>query len=128
MSEKDALVNAGIQFAIEGTRALILINGGAAAGLATFVTSAAGNGFRVETLLTAMLLFAFGTLSGTATFGASYIAQAYAVEMNAYRGSPQASTFNWLRGMALGCAILSCVLFVIGIVLVSNSYAPPSNL
>ena len=75
MSENDALVNAGIQFAIEGTRTLILINGGAAAGLATFVTSAAANGFDVGSLLNAMLVFAFGTLFGTITFGISYIGE-----------------------------------------------------
>lgn len=121
MTIQEKLIEAAVQYAIEGTKALILINGGAAAGLATFLSADSRTHVVLESLICAMQSFAFGALSATLTFGLSYIAQIYAYEMNAVQGSRAAKIFNRWRISDLGCAILSSVLFVVGIFFVGEA-------
>lgn len=121
MSDRDGLRSAAVQFAVEGVRSLILINGGAAAGLATFATAKPGTPLDLHKIVFAMEYFAFGALLATLTFGLSYIAQIYAYELDISPNHPKAWIFNLWRAGAVVCSIVSSGLFVLGILAVGQS-------
>jgi hypothetical protein len=65
----------GHKYVVEGVKVMLLINGGAAAGLLTFIGHTPG--FRTPAMAWAITSFGIGALLGTLTFLAGYLAQLF---------------------------------------------------
>jgi hypothetical protein len=109
----------GNSYVVEGGKALILINGGAAIGVMTFVgnshLSVSGS------LVAAILLFAVGALLGTLMFLFSYIAELK-------YGNDDWGGGAWWHQIAYAPAVAAAVIFVIGMLLAAAALRQPDAL
>lgn len=112
-----------MDFAKETIKGCILINGGAAAGLVTFLPSAKTAGLRIESLAAAAISFGWGTLFGVMAFGLSYVAQVYIAEAHP-ASEKQLRVFSLWRYSAVAAALFSGIAFLIGLYLAAGSVAP----
>lgn len=103
----------GNKFAVEGLKVLLLLNGGAAVALMTFlghlnqkgVTAAAGS---------ALVVFGLGALSTTVAFACAYASQLqYGNDARGVEGARSKATF-W-HNLTYGAVIASGVLFLVGL-------------
>jgi|GEM_PF-5671253 len=126
MTGNNVHASAIVQYAVEGIKAVILINGGAAIAVATFIGHVEKTNIDVNMLILALTRFAYGALAGVVTFALSYIAQVFSYELRVRVGDSRAKYFNALRVLAMIAVVVSGVLFVCGVVAIGNSYGAHS--
>ncbi|MPZ59025.1 MAG: hypothetical protein GEU91_21565 [Rhizobiales bacterium] len=103
-------IREGIEFARQGLRTLILINGGAAVALLAFLSRSNEGGFDINAgLRWSLVTFALGTLTATGAYLAAYLSQLYFAEQNV-TGAHLSRAHGWARGRHL---IGDCLLVLV---------------
>jgi len=114
MSEQDALIRAGADYALAAIRGLILINGAAAIALLAFLGDAATNSGlppdKLRIFGDAMILFGWGAFLGALTAGFSYLAQILFTEKPSWIWCG-----NVMRFVAISTAIGGFALFLVAL-------------
>jgi hypothetical protein len=101
-------------FAKETIRWAIAINGGAAAGLVTFLPVAKHAGIALDLLTPSLIWFGWGVVLGAASSGLSYIAQIYISEK--WERTPgHMRRFNMFRSLAALVCMASFAVFLGGL-------------
>jgi hypothetical protein len=105
------LFDATIRYGDQAIKSAVLINGGAAVGVLTFLGHVSSQLIQQE-CATSLLFFIIGVLFATVTYGISYLAQrAYQRAQFEQKANIHADILSW---MAIGFMCISYLLFLFG--------------